>query len=120
MPSLGNDACLQNPFYHGASHYGLFFSSVQLHFTIDHKIFSAALALFSLGLSACGVSGKHTELVVDGEYKPFNVPSMTMEKLMELIEAEDADYIYEVFSPAVRKDVEGLYEQIQEFILFLN
>lgn len=61
---------------------------------------------------------EHTELVVDGEYKPFNVPRKTMEKLMELIEAEDADYIYEVFSPYVRENVESLSEQIQELIRF--
>ena len=64
--------------------------------------------------------GEHTELVVDGKYKPFNVPRTTMEKLMELVEAEDVDYIYEVFSPAVRENVEGLYEQIQEFIRFVE
>ena len=39
---------------------------------------------------------EHTELIVDGKYRPFNVPRMTMEKLMELVEAEDVDYIYEV------------------------
>ena len=64
--------------------------------------------------------GEHTELVVDGKYKPFNVPRTTMEKLMELVDAEDVDYIYEVFSPAVRENVEGLYEQIQEFIRFVE
>lgn len=84
------------------------------------KIFSAVLAFFSLGLSACVGNTKHTELVVDGEYKPFNVPSMTMEKLMELVYAEDTDYIYEVFSPAIRENVEGLHEQIQEFVRFLK
>ncbi len=61
---------------------------------------------------------EHTELVVEGEYKPFNVPRKTMEKLMELIEAEDADYIYEVFSPDVRENVESLSEQIWELIRF--
>lgn len=64
--------------------------------------------------------GEHTELIEDGEYKPFNVPRTTMEKLMELVEAEDADYIYEVFSPSVKKNVDGLYEQIQEFIGFIK
>ena len=63
---------------------------------------------------------EHTELIVDGKYRPFNVPRMTMEKLMELVEAEDVDYIYEVFSPAVRENTEGLYEQIQEFIRFVE
>ena len=57
---------------------------------------------------------EHTELLVDGEYKPFNVPRNTMEALMKLVEAEDADTIYEVFSLAVRENTEGLYGQIQE------
>lgn len=61
---------------------------------------------------------EHTELLVDGEYKPFNVPRNTMEALMKLVEAEDADTIYEVFSLAVRENTEGLYGQIQEFIRF--
>ena len=65
-------------------------------------------------------SSEHTELVVDGEYKPFNVPRKTMERLMELVETEDADYIYEVFSPAVRDSVAGLDGQIQEFICFIK
>lgn len=82
------------------------------------RIFSAVLAFFSLGLSACGGNAEHTELVVDGEYKPFNVPRMTMEKLMELVDAEDTDYIYKVFSSAIRENVVGLYEQIQEFVRF--
>ena len=34
--------------------------------------------------------------------------------------AEDVDYIYEVFSPAVRENTEDLYEQIQEFIRFVE
>ena len=63
---------------------------------------------------------EHTELIEDGEYKPFNVPRTTMEKLMELVETENVDYIYEVFSPAVRENVEGLYKQIQEFIRFVE
>ena len=92
------------------------------------KRYSIVLLLIScLLLSGCQksivsifTSSEHTELVVDGEYKPFNVPRATMEKLMELIEAEDADYIYEVFSPAVRESVAGLDEQIQEFICFIK
>ena len=43
-----------------------------------------------------------------------------MEKLMELVKAEDADYIYEIFSPAVRENVVGLDGQIQEFICFIK
>lgn len=83
--------------------------------------------LLTLCVLLCGCHGniignlmtsEHTELLVDGEYKPFNVPRNTMEALMKLVEAEDVDTIYEVFSPAVRENAEGLYEQIQEFIRF--
>lgn len=83
-----------------------------------------AVLMMLLCLLLCGCQvlfpAEHTELVVDGEYKPFNVPRMTMEKLMELVEAENVDYIYEVFSPAVRENTENLYEQIQEFIRFVE
>lgn len=61
---------------------------------------------------------EHTDLVENGKYKPFNVPSNTIEKLMEYTENEDADKIYEAFSPAVKEEAEDLYEKIQEFIRF--
>ena len=64
--------------------------------------------------------GEHTELIKDGKYKPFEDPKKNIEKLMELVEAEDADYIYEFFSPAVRENTEELYGQIQEFIRFVE
>lgn len=78
----------------------------------------AYLALLSLGLSACAKGTGHTELIVDGKYKPFNVPRKTMEKLMKLIETEDIDYIYAVFSQRIRENKDDLYEKIQEFIHF--
>ena len=62
--------------------------------------------------------GEHTELIENGEYRPFEDPKKNIEKLMELVEAEDADYIYDVFSPAIRENTEDLYGQIQEFIRF--
>ena len=83
-----------------------------------NRIFSAVLALFSLGLSSCGGNTVHTELIVDGKYRPFEDPKKNIEKLMELVETEDADYIYDVFSPAIRENTEDLYGQIQEFIRF--
>lgn len=96
------------------------------------RILSVVLALTFLTLCLTSCTGhqmsqiqgflnsfsEHTDLVEDGEYKPFNVPRKTMEKLMELVEAKDVDYIYEVFSPAVRESTEGLRKQIQEFIRF--
>ena len=85
------------------------------------------LLIFCLLLSGCQksivsifTSSEHTELVVDGEYQPFNVPRTTMEKLMDLVEAEDTGYIYEVFSPTVRESVAGLDGQIKEFICFIK
>ena len=83
------------------------------------------IPLLFLCLLLCGCHGniignlmasEHTELLVDGEYKPFNVPRNMMEALMKLVEAKDADTIYEVFSPEVRENAEGLYGQVQEFI----
>lgn len=64
--------------------------------------------------------GEHTELIVDGEYKPFNVPRKTMEKLMELVDAEDTDYIYHVFSQNIRDNTEELSEQVREFVRFVK
>lgn len=84
------------------------------------RLFFAVFALFSLFLLPYRRGTEHTELVVDGEYKPFNVPENTMKHLMELIEKEDADTIYEVFSKKVRKDTDDLYEKIQELIRFLG
>lgn len=76
--------------------------------------------LFCVLLCGCQAlfPGKHTELIEDGKYKPFEDPKKNIEKLMELVEAEDADYIYDVFSPAIRENTEDLYGQIQEFIRF--
>lgn len=80
--------------------------------------FSLLLCVLLCGCHINLFTSEHTELIVDGEYKPFNVPRKTMEKLMELIEAEDVDYIYAVFSPDVRENVERLSEQIRELIRF--
>ena len=87
------------------------------------------IPLLFLCLLLCGCHGniignlmasEHTELLVDGEYKPFNVPRNMMEALMKLVEAKDADTIYEVFSPEVRENAEGLYGQVQEFIRLIE
>ena len=86
------------------------------------RILSVVLVLtfFTLCLLSCTGNTEHTELVVDGEYQPFNVPRKTMEKLMELVEVEDVDYIYKVFSQVVRESTDDLYERIQELICFLG
>ena len=61
---------------------------------------------------------EQTEFVVDGEYRPFNVPRKTMEKLMELVEAGDIDSIYEVFSQAVKEDNDNLYIEVEALVHF--
>lgn len=55
---------------------------------------------------------EHTDLVENGEYKPFNVPRMTMDKLMEYVEDENIDIIYKAFSPSVKEEADDLYEKI--------
>ena len=80
-------------------------------------IFCLTLCVLLCGCQAL-FPGEHTELIKDGKYKPFEDPKKNIEKLMELVEAEDADYIYDVFSPAIRENTEDLYGQIQEFIRF--
>ncbi len=97
--------------------------------TANFKKRYTIIPLLFLCLLLCGCHGnifgnlmasEHTELLVDGEYKPFNVPRNTMKALMKLVEAKDADTIYKVFSPKVRENAEGLYGQIQEFIRFVE
>jgi len=63
---------------------------------------------------------EHSEFVVDGEYKPFNVPRKTMDKLMELAKAGDIDSIYEVFSQTVKEDNDSLYTEVKELVHFLS
>ena len=90
--------------------------------TANFKKRCIMIFLLTLCVLLCGCQalfpGEHTELIEDGEYRPFEDPKKNIEKLMELVEAEDVDYIYEVFSPAIRENTEDLYGQIQEFIRF--
>lgn len=82
--------------------------------------FSLLLCVLLCGCHVNFLTSEHTELIVNGEYKPFNVPRKTMEKLMELVDAEDTDYIYNVFSQDIRDNTEGLSEQVQEFVRFVK
>lgn len=82
--------------------------------------FSLLLCVLLCGCHINLFTSEHTELIVDGEYKPFNVPRKTMEKLMELVDAEDTDYIYNVFSQNIRNNTEGLSEQVLEFVRFVK
>ena len=63
---------------------------------------------------------EHTEFVVDGEYRPFNVPRKTMEKLMELVVAEDVDIICEAFSNSAKENANNLDSEIQGLVHFLK
>lgn len=95
-------------------------------------MFSAVLAFALLTLSLTGCTGhqlsqlqgffnsfsEHTELVENGEYRPFNVPRNTMDKLMEFVEEENVDKLCEPFSPAVKEEADDLYEKAGEFIRF--
>lgn len=96
------------------------------------RVLSAMLALTFLTLCLTSCTGhqmsqiqgflnsfsEHTDLVENGEYKPFNVPRMTMDKLMEYVEDENIDIIYKAFSPSVKEEADDLYEKIQEFMHF--
>ena len=96
------------------------------------RILSVVLALTFLMLCLTSCTGhqmsqiqgflnsfsEHTDLVEDGEYKPFNVPRMTMEKLMEFVEDDNIDILDEAFSPAVMEETVDLYEKIREFMRF--
>jgi len=90
--------------------------------TANFKRRCILIFLLTLCVLLCGCQalfpGEHTELIEDGEYRPFEDPKKNIEKLMELVEAKDVDYIYEVFSPAIRENTEDLYGQIQESIRF--
>lgn len=87
--------------------------------------------------------GEHTELIEDGEYRPFEDPKKNIEKLMELVEAEDwpqnvtiepnpmetlmqlateenPKRIYEMFSLTAKRSAEGLQEKATELSCFLS
>ena len=59
------------------------------------------------------------ELLVDGRYN-YQSEKKTMEKLMEYVQAGDADTIYQVFSQTARERSDNLPEKIEEFITFVN
>ena len=59
------------------------------------------------------------ELLVDGRYN-YQSEKKTMEKLMEYVQAGDADTIYQVFSQTARERSDNLREKIEEFITFVN
>ena len=63
---------------------------------------------------------ERTDFIVDGKYWGFSTSEKTMSNFLRLTEAEDAETIYEIFSPAAREEVENLKDKIPEVIEFFN
>lgn len=87
------------------------------------RLMAAALSvllLFSLsGCSFFGPKEERTEWIVDGEYAYLGEEE-TVEKLMEYIQAGDADSIYQVFSQTAKDNSNNLREKIDELVEFVN
>ena len=80
----------------------------------------SVLLLFSLsGCSFFGPKEERTEWIVDGEYAYLGEEE-TVEKLMEYIQAGDADSIYQVFSQTAKDNSNNLREKIDELVKFVN
>ena len=120
--------------------------------TANFKKRCILIFLLTLCVLLCGCHGniignlmtsEHTELLVDGEYRPFEDPKKNLEKLMELVEAEDwpqnvtsepnpmetliqlaaeenPKRIYEMFSLTAKRSAEGLQEKATELSSFLS
>ena len=86
-----------------------------------------------LFLSACAWSPKEAKgtwalepsetdnrWVVDGMYRAFNVPRKTMEKLMELVAAEDINSICGAFSNTAKENANNFDTNIQALVRFLR
>ena len=63
---------------------------------------------------------ERTDFIVDGKYWGFSTSEKTMSNFLRLTDAEDADTIYEIFSPAAREEAENLKDKIPEVIEFFN
>ena len=63
---------------------------------------------------------ERTDFIVDGKYWGFSTSEKTMSNFLMLTDAEDADTIYEIFSPAAREEAENLKDKIPEVIEFFN
>lgn len=63
---------------------------------------------------------ERTDFIVDGKYWGFSTSEKTMSNFLRLTEAEDADTIYEIFSPAAREEAENLKDKISEVMEFFN
>ena len=76
----------------------------------------SVLLLFSLsGCSFFGPKEERTEWIVDGEYAYLGEEE-TVEKLMEYIQAGDADSIYQVFSQTAKDNSNNLREKSMNWL----
>ena len=84
------------------------------------KTIISIITLFVSLFSSCVSPGPtQNELLVDGKYR-WQGEQKTVEKLMEYVQAGDADSIYQVFSQTARERSDNLREKIEEFITFVN
>ena len=83
------------------------------------KIISIITLFVSLFSSCVSPGPTQNELLVDGKYR-WQGEQKTVEKLMEYVQAGDADTIYQVFSQTARERSDNLREKIEEFITFVN
>ena len=83
------------------------------------KIISIITLIVSLFSSCVSPGPTQNELLVDGKYR-WQGEQKTVEKLMEYVQAGDADTIYQVFSQTARERSDNLREKIEEFITFVN
>ena len=84
------------------------------------KTIISIIAVFVSLFSSCVSPGPtQNELLVDGKYR-WQGEQKTVEKLMEYVQAGDADTIYQVFSQTARERSDNLREKIEEFITFVN
>ena len=84
------------------------------------KICFVLLSMILAFLTSCRFSHpERTEWIVDGRYDYLGA-RQTAEKLIEYIQAGDADSIYQVFSQTAKDNSNNLREKIEELIAFVN
>ena len=63
---------------------------------------------------------ERTDFIVDGEYWGFSTAEKTMSNFLHLVEEEDTENIYAIFSQPAKENAENLQFKISELIQFLN
>ena len=85
------------------------------------KVGIVLLSIILAFLTSCRSSRPgYAEWMVDGEYKALISGEQTVDKLMEYIQAEDVDSIYQVFSSKAKETSGNLREKIEELVNFIN